>query len=221
MKLLTSKFNEKNFFSDLSCTHGRTCVYGRYAPGMYLSTQLYGRAVNPRESTFFYLTQIDLPTGLHLILHPQARKKLSDKWYLQVQPGLQTGKLISRILKNTRNRWRKQNSTKKNNCYGSRSDREGRDWVNVFQLIQERMIHSLLVNKYNFFKKKTLLNFQNEVLNGKIQRDKKSYRVFFYLQSCVGFDKIMTESSVSLSYQAVNQTVCVNVCTQKLLVGLR
>ena len=23
----------KNFFSDLSCTHGRTCVYGRYAPG--------------------------------------------------------------------------------------------------------------------------------------------------------------------------------------------
>ena len=23
----------KNFFSDLSCTHGRTCVYGRYASG--------------------------------------------------------------------------------------------------------------------------------------------------------------------------------------------
>ena len=22
----------KFFFSDLSCTHGRTCVYGRYAP---------------------------------------------------------------------------------------------------------------------------------------------------------------------------------------------
>ena len=22
----------KNFFSDLSCTHGRTCVYERYAP---------------------------------------------------------------------------------------------------------------------------------------------------------------------------------------------
>ena len=28
MKLLASKFNEKKFFSDLSCT----CVYGRYAP---------------------------------------------------------------------------------------------------------------------------------------------------------------------------------------------
>ena len=24
----------KKFFSDLSCTHGRTCVYGRYAPGI-------------------------------------------------------------------------------------------------------------------------------------------------------------------------------------------
>ena len=26
----------KNFFSDLSCTHGRTCVYGRYAPALLL-----------------------------------------------------------------------------------------------------------------------------------------------------------------------------------------
>ena len=41
MKLSASKFNEKTFlgnskkiyfFSDVSCTHGRTCVYGRYAP---------------------------------------------------------------------------------------------------------------------------------------------------------------------------------------------
>ena len=41
MKLSASKFNEKNVFrqfqkqkivSDVSCTHGRTCVYGRYAP---------------------------------------------------------------------------------------------------------------------------------------------------------------------------------------------
>ena len=27
----------KKFFSDLSCTHGRTCVYGRYAPGLNLA----------------------------------------------------------------------------------------------------------------------------------------------------------------------------------------
>ena len=40
MKLSASKFNEKNVFmqfqkkefSDVSCTHGRTCVYGRYDP---------------------------------------------------------------------------------------------------------------------------------------------------------------------------------------------
>ena len=36
MKLLASKFNEKSFFSDLSCTHVRTCVYGRYAPALLL-----------------------------------------------------------------------------------------------------------------------------------------------------------------------------------------
>ena len=32
MKLLAIKSKGKKFFSDLSCTHGRTCVYGRYAP---------------------------------------------------------------------------------------------------------------------------------------------------------------------------------------------
>ena len=46
MKLSASKFNEKNvfrqfqkkkFFSHVSCTHGRTCVYGRYAPVVYSS----------------------------------------------------------------------------------------------------------------------------------------------------------------------------------------
>ena len=35
MKLLRSKFNVKIFFSDLSCTHGHTCVYRRYAPGLF------------------------------------------------------------------------------------------------------------------------------------------------------------------------------------------
>ena len=28
------KFKKKSFFSDFSCTHGRMCVYGRYAPAM-------------------------------------------------------------------------------------------------------------------------------------------------------------------------------------------
>ena len=28
------KFKKKIFFPDLSCTHVRKCVYGRYAPGV-------------------------------------------------------------------------------------------------------------------------------------------------------------------------------------------
>ena len=41
MKLLASKFNEKKIFSDLSCTHGRTCVYGRYAPDYSVLYSIY------------------------------------------------------------------------------------------------------------------------------------------------------------------------------------
>ena len=42
----------------------------------------------------FYLTQIDLLTGLHLILHLQARKRLSDKWYLYVGQDYKQEKLV-------------------------------------------------------------------------------------------------------------------------------
>ena len=41
---------EKFFFSDVSCTHGRTCVYGRYAPGLLLAEVCY--------SLWFYMWRI-------------------------------------------------------------------------------------------------------------------------------------------------------------------
>ena len=31
----------KNFFANLSCTHGRTCVYGRYAPAKVQTVLTY------------------------------------------------------------------------------------------------------------------------------------------------------------------------------------
>ena len=41
---------EKIFFSDVSCTHRRTCVYGRYAPGLLLAQVCY--------SLWFYMWRI-------------------------------------------------------------------------------------------------------------------------------------------------------------------
>ena len=40
IKRLSGNLKKSLFFSDFSCTHGRMCVYGRYAPAMLVIIKL-------------------------------------------------------------------------------------------------------------------------------------------------------------------------------------
>ena len=51
----------KIFFSDLSCTHGRTCIYGRYAPVVYrfyLRNELNTSKCTTLSNNVFFLQKI-------------------------------------------------------------------------------------------------------------------------------------------------------------------
>ena len=45
----------KNFFSDFSCTHWRTCAYGRYAPGLICT------CTTSKRNKFAYKRTLDFP----------------------------------------------------------------------------------------------------------------------------------------------------------------
>ena len=48
IKMLSGNF-KKVFFSDFSCTHGRMCVYGHYAPAVLViikSSTVYSKKVH-------------------------------------------------------------------------------------------------------------------------------------------------------------------------------
>ena len=50
----------KKIFSDLSCTHGRTCVYGRYAPDIFDFAWLLTCTIFRKGDTFESQSEISL-----------------------------------------------------------------------------------------------------------------------------------------------------------------